>query len=105
MEKNKVSFDFHLHLNWILLSDDVNAYVIVCHSDVAPVHPDCHAFVMLQRREVFDDLHNALRVMNIIGEQTPIPNVLYAMWLLENKQLRLGVNINVSIWHTFNRSP
>lgn len=52
---------------------------------------------MLQRREVFDDLHNALRVMNIIGEQTPIPNVLYAMWLLENKQLRVGVNINVSI--------
>ncbi|XP_055322933.1 TBC1 domain family member 7 [Sitodiplosis mosellana] len=62
--------------------------------DVAPVHPDCHAFVMTQRREVFEDLHNALRVMHIISEQTPIPNVLYTMWLLENKQLRLGVNIN-----------
>lgn len=74
-------------------------YVIVIgfiHLDVAPVHPDCHAFVMTQRREVFEDLHNALRVMNIISEQTPIPNVLYSMWLLENKQLRLGVNINVS---------
>lgn len=51
---------------------------------------------MTQRREVFEDLHNALRVMNIISEQTPLPNILYAMWLLENKQLRLGVNIQVS---------
>lgn len=50
---------------------------------------------MSQRREVFEDLHNALRVMNLISDQTPIPNILYAMWLLENKQLRLGININV----------
>lgn len=52
---------------------------------------------MAQRREVFEDLQNALKVMNIINDQTPIPNALYAMWLLENKQLRLGVNINVRI--------
>lgn len=62
---------------------------------------------MAQRREVFEDLQNALKVMNIINDQTPIPNALYAMWLLENKQLRLGVNINVRIiwfiwlWHPF----
>lgn len=52
---------------------------------------------MTQRREVFEDLHNALRVMNIINEQTLLPNVLYAMWLLEKKQLRLGTNVNVII--------
>lgn len=64
-------------------------------TDVAPVHTDCHLFVMAQRREVFEDLHNALRVMNIISDQSPVPNVHYAMWLLENRQLRLGANINV----------
>lgn len=62
---------------------------------MAPVYTDCHSFVMAQRLEVYEDLHQALRVMNIINDQTPIPNVFYAMWLLENKQLRLGLNINV----------
>lgn len=52
---------------------------------------------MIQRQEVYDDLNNALRVMNIINDQTPTSNAFYAMWLLENKQLRLGLNINVSI--------
>lgn len=51
---------------------------------------------MAQRRDVFEDLRQALRIMNIINDQTPIPNMLYAMWLLENKQLRQGTNINVS---------
>lgn len=50
---------------------------------------------MTQRLHVYEDLHQALRVMNIINDQTPIPNIFYAMWLLENKQLRLGLNINV----------
>lgn len=56
---------------------------------------------MTQRREVYEDLYNALRVMNIINDQTPIPNVFYAMWLLENKQLRLALNINVCIQSIF----
>lgn len=51
---------------------------------------------MTQRHDVFEDLRQALRIMNIINDQTPIPNMLYAMWLLENKQLRQGTNINVS---------
>lgn len=65
-------------------------------ADVTPVHPDCNSFVMTQRQDVFEDLRQALRIMNIINDQTPIPNMLYAMWLLENKQLRQGTNINVS---------
>lgn len=52
---------------------------------------------MTQRQEVYDDLNHALRIMNIINDQTPTSNVFYAMWLLENKQLRLGLNINVKI--------
>lgn len=56
---------------------------------------------MAQRRQVYDDLYNALKVMNIITEQTPIPIVFYAMWLLENKQLRLGLNINVIFQYQF----
>lgn len=68
--------------------------------DVAPMHTDCQSFVMNQRQEVYDDLNRALHVMNIINDQTPTSNAFYAMWLLENKQLHLGLNINVSIWRT-----
>lgn len=60
------------------------------------MYSDCQAFVMTQRQEVYDDLSHALRVMNIINDQTPTSNVCYAMWLLENKQLTLGLNITVS---------
>lgn len=67
------------------------------NADVAPVYTDCHAFVMTQRREVYEDLYSALSVMTIINDRTPLPNVFYAMWLLENKQLPLGFNINVSV--------
>lgn len=66
-------------------------------ADVTPVHPDCHPFVNKQHHDVFEDLRQALRIMNIVNDQTPIPNMLYAMWLLENKQLRQGTNINVSV--------
>lgn len=51
---------------------------------------------MTQRSEVYEDLLRALQVINIINEQTPIPNIFYAMWLLENRQLGLSVNIKVN---------
>lgn len=66
--------------------------------DVAPVYPDCHDFVMAQRSEVYEDLLRALQVMNIISDQTPVPNAFFAMWLLENRQLSLSANIKVSIF-------
>lgn len=66
------------------------------NSDVAPVYSDCTSFVLAQRTEVYDDLLRALQVMSIVNERTPVPNVFYAMWLLENRQLSLSANINVS---------
>lgn len=62
---------------------------------MAPLYPDCHDFVMTQRSEVYEDLLRALHVMNIVNDQTPISNTFYAMWLLENRQLSLSVNIKV----------
>lgn len=81
---------------WLIYVQILNECNHLYWIDVAPVHTDCNLFVQTQRREVFEDLQNALKVMNIINDQTSIPNALYAMWLLENKQLRLGININVS---------
>lgn len=52
--------------------------------------------MLAQRTEVYDDLLRALQVMSIVNERTPVPNVFYAMWLLENRQLSLSANINVS---------
>lgn len=60
------------------------------------MYSDCTSFVLAQRTEVYDDLLRALQVMSIVNERTPVPNVFYAMWLLENRQLSLSANINVS---------
>lgn len=65
-------------------------------ADVTPVYPDCTSFVLAQRTEVYEDLLRALKVMNVVNERTPVPNIFYAMWLLENRQLSLSANINVS---------
>lgn len=59
---------------------------------------DSHAYVMTQRKAVYEDLLAALHTMHIVNEKTPTANVFYAMWLLENKQLTLSFNINVSCW-------
>lgn len=70
-------------------------YFINVDLDVAPVYPDCTSFVLAQRTEVYDDLLRALQVMKVVNESTPVSNVFYAMWLLENRQLSLSPNINV----------
>lgn len=51
---------------------------------------------MSQRKAVYEDLKAALNIMQLITDKTPTANVFYAMWLLENKQLTIGLNINVS---------
>lgn len=53
---------------------------------------------MTQREAVYDDLLRALQVMRIVDDKTPKPRVLYAMWLLETKQLCLGYDLNVGIF-------
>jgi hypothetical protein len=50
---------------------------------------------MTQRKAVYGDLLHALKVMRIIDEKTQKCRVFYAMWLLETKKLRLGLNINI----------
>ena len=60
-----------------------------------PVYTDSHEYVMEQRKAVYEDLLHALRKMRIVDEKTPKSRVFYAMWLLENKQLYLGINLSV----------
>lgn len=59
---------------------------------------------MAQRTAVYEDLLKALQVLQIVNDRTPTANTFYAMWLLENKQLSLGLNINVRVntsWKSF----
>lgn len=60
----------------------------------APLHQQAHQFVMEQRVIVYQDLHRALVVMRMINETMPKAKIFYSMWLLENRKLYLGCNIN-----------
>lgn len=62
---------------------------------VTPAYTDSCKYVMTQREAVYEDLLRALQVMRIVDDKTPKPKVLYAMWLLETKQLCLGYDLNV----------
>lgn len=59
-----------------------------------PLHQQARHFVMEQRVIVYQDLHRALVVMRLINETMPKSKIFYAMWLLENRKLYLGYNIN-----------
>ncbi|XP_019528560.2 TBC1 domain family member 7 [Aedes albopictus] len=61
---------------------------------VTPAYTDSCKYVMTQREAVYEDLLRALQVMRIVDDKTPKPKVLYAMWLLETKQLCLGYDLN-----------
>ena len=66
-------------------------------SGVTPVYDKSREYVMEQRVAVYNDLLKALKIMRIVDETTPTSRVLYAMWLLEKKQLYLGRDITVSV--------
>ena len=51
---------------------------------------------MRQKRETFNDLVHALRVMRYIDDQTPKARVFYAMYLLETRQLSCPANVYVN---------
>ncbi|XP_055586080.1 TBC1 domain family member 7 [Uranotaenia lowii] len=61
---------------------------------VTPAYTDSSRYVMAQREAVYNDLQHALKVMRTIDDKTSKAKVLYAMWLLETKQLRLGVDLS-----------
>lgn len=44
---------------------------------------------------VYEDLLRALKVLRLIDDKTSKSRIFYAMWLLENRKLKAGVNINV----------
>lgn len=53
---------------------------------------------MAQKNAVFEDLQHALKIMGIVDEKTSKSKVFHAMWLLENKRLQIGININVGFY-------
>lgn len=73
---------------------------------VSPLYTENHDFILEQRTQVYQDLLKALQIMRIIddgkgGVIMSKSKIFYAMFLLENKQLHLGFNINVSFFFTF----
>ncbi|KAJ6638197.1 TBC1 domain family member 7 [Pseudolycoriella hygida] len=62
---------------------------------LAPVFCDSHDYVMAQWSMVYEDLLRALKVLRLIDDKTTKSRIFYAMWLLENRKLKAGVNINV----------
>ncbi|XP_046406044.1 TBC1 domain family member 7 isoform X2 [Ischnura elegans] len=56
---------------------------------VLPVHVESHEFVMLQRKEQYQDLYQSLNVMGIATKNTPNSQLFILMWLLEIGQLKL----------------
>lgn len=71
---------------------------------VAPIYPDSHEYVMAQRAAVNEDLLRALRVLRIVDDRTPPAKRFHAMWLLENKRLKTGFNVNVMQYFVFHQT-
>lgn len=62
---------------------------------VAPVYSDSHEYVLNQRLAVYNYLLHALQVLRVVDETTAKSKIFYAMYLLENKNLKSGFNVNV----------
>lgn len=62
---------------------------------VTSVYSDSREYVYNQRLAVFEDLQRALWKLRVIDDKTAMANVFHAMWLLENRRLRVGFNVNV----------
>ncbi|KAJ8920268.1 hypothetical protein NQ315_011929 [Exocentrus adspersus] len=60
---------------------------------VVPVHVECHAFVMDQRKQEFTDLLRALNVMRVIDSYTSKPQIFLAMWLLQTGNFTCDINL------------
>ncbi|XP_013782701.1 TBC1 domain family member 7-like [Limulus polyphemus] len=51
--------------------------------DILPTNPESQKFVTDVQREQFNDLYHALEVMRKVNENTPLPEVVAQMFLLE----------------------
>lgn len=79
-----------------LISVFTSVLIRYVSSGLAPVFCDSHDYVMAQWSMVYEDLLRALKVIRLIDDKTAKSRVFYAMWLLENRKLKAGININVS---------
>nr|CAI5828651.1 unnamed protein product [Callosobruchus analis] len=60
---------------------------------VIPVHVECHAFIMEQREQEYNDLLRALNVMRIVDQNTSKAHVFLAMWLLHTGNFTYDYNM------------
>lgn len=52
-------------------------------------------YVMKQKKESYLDLLHALKIMRYIEDKTPQSQVFLAMFLLETRSLKAGINLGV----------
>lgn len=52
---------------------------------------------MAQMSMVYEDLFRALKVLRLIDDKTSKSRIFYAMWLLEKRKLKPGINIHVRL--------
>lgn len=48
-----------------------------------PVHIECHAFILDQRKQEYNDLYRALTVMKIVEHNSVKSQIFLAMWVLQ----------------------
>ncbi|XP_077286491.1 TBC1 domain family member 7 [Arctopsyche grandis] len=62
---------------------------------VLPTYTDLHSFVSTQRQAQFNDLQHALKVMRIVDNNTPKPQLFLAMFMLESGRLHYNFNLQM----------
>ena len=66
-----------------ITSKDINIHYFLIMPGMLPAHQESHDFVMLQRREQYADMLEALQVMRRIHEDTPLVHIHLKMFLIE----------------------
>lgn len=65
--------------------------------DVLPAHQQSHSFVMKQRSDQYHDLYHALKVMQLIDDESSLPEIYLMIWLLNRGELCCGYR--AAPWH------
>jgi len=60
---------------------------------IIPMQVDCHAFVMSQRKQEYNDLYHTLLVTRIVEDKTAKCQVFLAMWLMQTGNLSFDLNL------------
>lgn len=102
-------------INWLvkLANFKENKYYskqLLLLTDILPVYPDSHQFVMEQRTEQYQDLLYAVEMLDLVDMSASRSKILLQMWLLENESRKppkfpetnycVSSNINrFYLWH------